>query len=117
MYYVEYRVVCLLFVVGSPTECGGGCYVTSRRGSADYGPFLRRMSTCSRDSGYDMNIRRLSLCSSGSEQNGFCQSRSNSGIAMTHLPENVTRMPSGPDGTRGFFGRSARMPVPIEPTC
>ncbi|XP_032665418.1 la-related protein 6-like [Odontomachus brunneus] len=116
-YHHESRRYSCCSSTGSPMECGGGCYVTSRRGSADYGPFLRRMSTCSRDSGYDMNIRRLSLCSSGSEQNGFCQSRSNNGIAMTHLPENVTRMPSGPDGTRGFFGRSARMPVPIEPTC
>lgn len=104
-------------VIGSAMECGGGCYVADRRGSADYGSFLRRLSTCSRDSGYDMNMRRLSLCSSNSEQNGFCRSKSNSDIAMAHLPENVTRMPSGPDGTRGFFGRSARMPMSAEPTC
>ncbi|EZA53822.1 hypothetical protein X777_06639 [Ooceraea biroi] len=103
-------------IQGSSMEHEESCYITSRRESIDYGSFLRRLSTCSRDSGYDMNIRRLSLCSSGSEQNGFCRSRSNSGITMMHLPENVMRMPSGPDGTRGFFCRSAKMSMPIEPT-
>ncbi|XP_063974045.1 la-related protein 6 [Diachasmimorpha longicaudata] len=89
------------FNYGSPT----GFYQTTRRGSTDCGPFLRRLSTCSRDSGYEAT-RRLSSCSSSSESCGGFRSRSNSGfVVMAHLPENVTRMPSGPDGTRGF-GRS-----------
>lgn len=109
------KIIGLPFIVGSFMECGGNCYVANRRGSAEYGPFLRRSSTsCNHDSSYDINIRRLSLCPTNSEQNGFCRSKSNSGTAITHLPENVTRMPSGPDGSRGFFGRSAR--IPIEPT-
>lgn len=79
-----------------------GCYQPTRRGSADCGPFLRRLSSCSRDSGYE-GARRLSSCSSSSESCGGFRSRSNSGfVVMAHLPENVTRMPSGPDGTRGF---------------
>ncbi|XP_076619977.1 la ribonucleoprotein translational regulator Achilles [Colletes latitarsis] len=103
----------------SSSECNGACYHSSRRGSADYGPFLRRLSACSRDSGFDGGARRLSFCSPGAEQGSFCRPRSNSGIALTHLPENVTRMPSGPDGTRGF-GRSPKMntmPPTMEPTC
>lgn len=101
--------------IGSSAECERDCYFANRRGSADYGSFLRRLSMCNRDSGYDTNIRRLSLCSSSPEQNGFYRSRSSNGIAMMHLPENVTRMPAGPDGTRGFFARSTRMF--IKPTC
>lgn len=103
----------------SSTECNGACYHSSRRGSADYGPYLRKLSACSRDSGFDTGMRKLSLCSSGSEQGGYCRPRSNSGIALTHLPENVTRMPSGPDGTRGF-GRPSKMNVmspQMEHTC
>ncbi|KZC13925.1 PREDICTED: la-related protein 6 [Dufourea novaeangliae] len=102
----------------SGSECNSACYHSSRRGSTDYGPFLRRLSACSRDSGFDAGARRLSLCSSGSEQTTYCRPRSNSGIALTHLPENVTRMPSGPDGTRGF-GRPLKinaMSPSIEPT-
>ncbi|XP_043502752.1 la-related protein 6 isoform X2 [Polistes fuscatus] len=72
----------------SSTECNGTCYNPSRRGSVDCGPFF--------------------------QQNNFCRSRNNNGLIMTHLPENVTRMPSGPDGTRGF-GRPPRM-NPITPT-
>ncbi|XP_014602101.1 PREDICTED: la-related protein 6 isoform X1 [Polistes canadensis] len=98
----------------SSTDCNGTCYNPSRRGSVDCGPFFRRLSSCSRDSGYDPGVRRLSLCSSIPEQNNFCRSRNNNGLIMTHLPENVTRMPSGPDGTRGF-GRPPRM-NPITPT-
>ena len=116
-YYQENRRFSCCSSSGS--ECNGGCYHSSRRGSADYGPFFRRLSSCSRDSGLDTGARRLSLCSSGSEQGGFCRPRSNSGIAFTHLPENVTRMPSGPDGTRGF-GRPPKMNAMsphMEPTC
>ena len=117
-YYPENRRFSCCSSSGS--ECNGVCYhSSSRRGSADYGPFIRRLSACSRDSGYDVGVRRLSLCSSGSEQAGYCRPRSNSGIALTHLPENVTRMPSGPDGTRGF-GRPPKMNAmapPMEPTC
>ncbi|OAD61955.1 La-related protein 6 [Eufriesea mexicana] len=116
-YYQENRRFSCCSSSGS--ECSGVCYHSSRRGSADYGPILRRLSACSRDSAYDAGSRRLSLCSSGSEQSGYCRPRSNSGIALTHLPENVTRMPSGPDGTRGF-GRPPKMnvmPPPMEPTC
>lgn len=102
-----------LLIVGSPRECGAD-YITTRRKSADSGSFLKRLPTYSRDSSYDMNVRRLSLCSLNSEQNKLCRLRSNSNIAMTHLPENVMRMPSGPDGTRGFFGRSTRTPMSIE---
>lgn len=118
-YYQENRRFSCCSGTGPGVECNGVCYPSSRRGSADYGPFLRRLSACSRDSGFDAGARRLSLCSSGSEQSGFCRSRSNSGIAIPHLPENVTRMPSGPDGTRGF-GRPLRMnPLapPMEPAC
>lgn len=118
-YYQENRRFSCCSNSGSGAECNGACYSSSRRGSADYGPFLRRLSACSRDSGFDPGARRLSLCSSGSEQSGFCRSRSNSGIAIPHLPENVTRMPSGPDGTRGF-GRPARMnplAAPMEHAC
>lgn len=89
-------------------ECRGSCYITNRRGSADYGPLSRKFSKCSHD--FDTNIRRTSLCSLNSEQNMFCRSRSNNNIAIMHVPENVMRMPSGPDGTRGFFfDRSAKM--------
>ncbi|XP_066603038.1 la-related protein 6 [Prorops nasuta] len=98
----------------SSTDCGGNCFNPMRRGSADYGPFFRRLSACSRDSGFDAGSRRTS-CSSTTEQT-FFRPRSNSNVAFAHLPENVTRMPSGPDGTRGF-GRPPRMnPVssPIE---
>lgn len=94
--------------IGTPMDCRGSCYITNRRGSADYGP--RRVSTYSRD--FDMNVRRSSLCSTNSEQNIFYRTRSNNSIAMTHVPENVTRMPSGPDGTRGFFIR--RISTPLE---
>lgn len=97
----------LSFITGSPLECRGSCYIANRRGSADYGPLLRRLSTCNRN--FDTSTRRSSLCSSSSEQDVFHRSRSNNSIAMTHVPENVTRMPSGPDGTRGFFGRSTRI--------
>lgn len=108
----------LSFVVGSITECEANCHVAARRRSAEYSSFLRRSSTCNHDSGYDIkNIRRLSLCPANSEHDGFCRSRGNSGIAIAHLPVNVTRMPSGPDGTRGFFSRSAKTPLTIEPTC
>ncbi|XP_043266508.1 la-related protein 6 isoform X2 [Venturia canescens] len=102
-------------VPGSPTPGYGYGYEytnsnnfygqTGRRGSADCGPFLRRLSSCSRDSGFfDQNNRRLSSCSSSSDScSGSFRPRSNSSfLLMAHLPENVTRMPSGPDGTRGF---------------
>lgn len=95
-------------------ECRDSCYIVHRRGSADYGgPSSRRLSTYTRD--FDTNIRRSSLCSLNSEQNVFRRSRSNNSIAMTHVPENITRMPAGPDGTRGFFGRSARISTSVEP--
>lgn len=97
---------------GLPMECRGICYIANRRGSADCGPLSRRLSTYNRD--FDMNIRRSSLCSSNSEQNVFYRARSNNSITMTHVPENVTRMPSGPDGTRGFFIRSTRISTPLE---
>ncbi|KAG8040898.1 hypothetical protein G9C98_001886 [Cotesia typhae] len=85
---------------------GSFYHQTGRRGSAECGTFLRRLSNCSRDSGYDAGTRRLSSCSSGSDSCSGFRSRSNSGfVLMAHLPENVTRLPSGPDGTRGF-GRS-----------
>ncbi|KAL2729466.1 la-related protein 6 isoform X1 [Vespula squamosa] len=118
-YQQNRRFSCCSGGSASSNECNGTCYNPSRRGSVDCGPFFRRLSTCSRDSGFDSGVRRLSLCSSISEQNNFCRSRNNNGLTMTHLPENVTRMPSGPDGTRGF-GRPPRMnPITatIEPTC
>lgn len=99
----------------SGSDCSGGCFSPTRRGSGDCGPFLRRLSACSRDSGYEMGTRRLSSCSSSSET-GFFRPRSNSGIVVTHLPENITRLPSGPDGTRGF-GRPPRMATSMEPAC
>lgn len=97
---------------GSGSDCGGG-FNPSRRGSGDCGPFLRRLSACSRDSGFDVGLRRLSACSSGSD-NSYGRSRSNSAAGANHLPDNVTRMPSGPDGTRGF-GRPPRMNHIINP--
>ncbi|XP_043678715.1 la-related protein 6 isoform X1 [Vespula pensylvanica] len=118
-YQQNRRFSCCSGGSASSNECNGTCYNPSRRGSVDCGPFFRRLSTCSRDSGFDSGVRRLSLCSSISEQNNFCRSRNNNGLTMTHLPENVTRMPSGPDGTRGF-GRPPRMnPITptMEPTC
>ncbi|KOC65129.1 La-related protein 6 [Habropoda laboriosa] len=115
-YYQENRRFSCCSSSGS--ECQGPCYHSSRRGSADYGPFLRRLSACSRDSGFDAGTRRLSLCSSGSEQGTYCRPRSNSGITLTHLPENVMRMPSGPDGTRGFGRPKINIMSPaMEPTC
>ncbi|XP_025073495.1 la-related protein 6 isoform X3 [Pogonomyrmex barbatus] len=98
---------------GASMECRGNCYIGNRRGSTDYKPLLRRLSTCNRID-FDTNIRTSTLCSSSSEQNVFHRSRSNSIIAMTHAPENVTRMPSGPDGTRGFLNRSAKISMPAE---
>lgn len=118
-YHQENRRISCCSSSGSGVECSGACYPSSRRGSTDYGQFIRKLSSCSRDSGFDAGTRRLSMCSSGSEQSSFCRPRSNSGVALTHLPENITRMPSGPDGTRGF-GRTPRMnslPSPIGPTC
>lgn len=103
---------------GSSGECPGNYYNPVRRGSADCGPYLRRLSSCSRDSGFEVPPRRLSMCSSGSEQNSsYCRPRSNSSITMPHLPENIIRLPAGPDGTRGF-GRSPRVNrSTVEPTC
>ncbi|XP_078037452.1 la ribonucleoprotein translational regulator Achilles [Augochlora pura] len=100
----------------SGSECNTACYHSSRRGSADYGSYMRKLSACSRDSGFDMSPRRLSQCSTGSEQITFCRPRSNSGVTLRHLPENVTRMPSGPNGTRGF-DRPAKMDHAMEPIC
>ncbi|XP_046426332.1 la-related protein 6 [Neodiprion fabricii] len=98
---------------GSGSDCATG-FNPSRRGSSDCGPFLRRLSACSRDSGFDNGGRRLSACSSGSDAS-FGRSRSNSGGAgVNHLPDNITRMPSGPDGTRGF-GRPPRMNMMMNP--
>ncbi|XP_039302543.1 la-related protein 6 isoform X2 [Solenopsis invicta] len=113
LYHHENRPYSCCSATGSPMECRGSCYIINRRGSADYGSSSRRFSTYSRD--FDANIRRSSLCSSNSEQNVFCRSRSNNSITMMHVPENVTRMPAGPDGTRGFFGRSTRISASIEP--
>lgn len=91
-------------------------YQSGRRGSADCGPFLRRLSNCSRDSGYD-STRRLSSCSSSSDSCSGFRSRSNSGfVLMAHLPENVTRLPSGPDGTRGFGRNSGNNPTTAQST-
>lgn len=118
-YQPNRRFSCCSGGSASSSECNGTCYSPSRRGSVDCGPFLRRLSSCSRDSGFDQGVRRLSLCSSISEQSSYCRTRSVNAVNMTHLPENVTRMPSGPDGTRGF-GRPARMnsmTSTMEPAC
>lgn len=115
-YHHENRRYSCCSSTGSSTEWERDRYIANRRESAEYGSFFRRLSMCNRDSGYDTNMRKLSLCSSSSEQSGFYRSRSNNGITMMHLPENVTRMPAGPDGTRGFFGRSTRMKF-VKPTC
>ncbi|XP_011864607.1 PREDICTED: la-related protein 6 [Vollenhovia emeryi] len=107
------RYPCCSAAGSSPMECRASCYIANRRGSADCGPLSRRISTYSRD--IDTNVRRASLCSTNSEQNVFYRSRSNNSIAIMHVPENVMRMPSGPDGTRGFFDRSVRI-TPVGPT-
>lgn len=60
----------------------------------------RRVSACSlsgSESGYN---RRMSSCSDSSGP----RSRSNS--SAFHLPENVVRMPQGPDGSKGFRQRA-----------
>ncbi|XP_077276888.1 la ribonucleoprotein translational regulator Achilles isoform X2 [Temnothorax americanus] len=111
-YHHENRRYSCCSATGSPMECRGSCYIANRRGSADYGPLSRRLSTYSRD--YDTNIGRGSLCSSNSEHNVFHRARSTNNIAIMHVPENVMRMPSGPDGTRGFFGRFVRR-TSVEP--
>ncbi|XP_008559293.1 la-related protein 6 [Microplitis demolitor] len=102
---------------------GAFYHQTGRRGSAECGTFIRRLSNCSRDSGYDAGSRRLSSCSSGSDSCSGFRPRSNSGfVLMAHLPENVTRLPSGPDGTRGF-GRSnsavetSTSKTSVDPSC
>ncbi|KAL6261330.1 hypothetical protein P5V15_008850 [Pogonomyrmex californicus] len=112
-YHHESRRYSCCSSAGASMECRGNCYIGNRRGSTDYKPLLRRLSTCNRID-FDTNIRTSTLCSSSSEQNVFHRSRSNSIIAMTHAPENVTRMPSGPDGTRGFLNRSAKISMPAE---
>ncbi|KAK0090309.1 hypothetical protein PV325_001540 [Microctonus aethiopoides] len=107
-----------------PNGNGLSYHQNGRRASAECGPFLRRLSTCSRDSGCDPGGRRLSSCSSGSDSCSGFRSRSNSGfVLMAHLPENVTRLPSGPDGTRGFgrnnitTGNSTSTTNAIESSC
>lgn len=117
-YYPQNRRFSCCSGSGSGSDCSGACFNPARRGSGDCGPFLRRLSACSRDSGYEVGTRRMSSCSSSSET-GFFRPRSNSGVVVTHLPENITRLPSGPDGTRGF-GRPPRMnpmATPLEPAC
>ncbi|GLV43559.1 Achilles [Carabus blaptoides fortunei] len=65
----------------------------------------RRISNCSltgSESGSGYATRRMSSSSITSDSSGP-RSRSNS--SAFHLPENVLRMPQGPDGSRGFRQR------------
>lgn len=65
----------------------------------------RRISNCSltgSESGSGYATRRMSSSSMTSDSSGP-RSRSNS--SAFHLPENVLRMPQGPDGSRGFRPR------------
>lgn len=57
------------------------------------------------ESGSSYAARRMSACSytSDSSCGGGLRSRSNS--SAFHLPENVVRMPQGPDGSKGFRNR------------
>lgn len=79
----------------------------SSRDSSESSLYLsRRVSACSlsgSDGGY--YNRRMSSCSQTSESSGP-RSRSNS--SAFHLPENVMRMPQGPDGSKGFRQRFAQ---------
>ncbi|KAB0803657.1 hypothetical protein PPYR_00627 [Photinus pyralis] len=75
----------------------------SSRDSSDSNLFLpRKYSTCSSISmdGSSFITRRMSSCSQSSE-NGCARSRSNSAA----FPENIVRMPQGPDGSKGFRQR------------
>lgn len=82
---------------------------SSSRDSSDSSLYLsRRVSACSL-SGSEYGSyynRRMSSCSQTSESSGP-RSRSNSS-AFQHLPENVLRMPQGPDGSKGFRQRFAQ---------
>lgn len=49
--------------------------------------------------------RRMSSCSYSSESS--CGGRSRSNSSAFHLPENVVRMPQGPDGSKGFRPRTS----------
>lgn len=76
----------------------------SSRDSSDSSLYLsRRVSACSL-SGSESGFynRRMSSCSVTSESSSP-RSRSNS--SAFHLPENVVRMPQGPDGSKGFRQR------------
>uniref|UniRef100_A0A1B6GUQ7 SUZ-C domain-containing protein n=2 Tax=Cuerna arida TaxID=1464854 RepID=A0A1B6GUQ7_9HEMI len=66
------------------------------------GPYCPRPRTNSAVAIQDpVTGRRISLGSdSDSGKVGFQRQRSNNGI---HLPENIVRMPRGPDGGRGFI--------------
>lgn len=77
------------------------------RDSSDSNLFLpRKFSTCSIssvESGSNGFLnRRMSNCSQNSDTSS---SRSRSNSAAFHLPENVVRMPQGPDGSKGFRQR------------
>lgn len=76
----------------------------SSRDSSESSLYLsRRVSACSlsgSENGY--YNRRMSSCSQTSDSSGP-RSRSNS--SAFHLPDNVLRMPQGPDGSRGFRQR------------
>ncbi|KAF5292335.1 hypothetical protein FQA39_LY03369 [Lamprigera yunnana] len=75
----------------------------SSRDSSDSNLFLpRKFSNCSSISSMDSNYlsRRMSSCSQSSD-NGAVRSRSNSAA----FPENILRMPQGPDGSKGFRQR------------
>lgn len=76
----------------------------SSRDSSESSLYLsRRVSACSL-SGSDCGSfnRRMSSCSQTSESSGP-RSRSNS--SAFHLPENILRLPQGPDGSKGFKQR------------
>lgn len=78
------------------------------RDSSDSNLFLpRKFSACSISSveggSNGFLNRRMSSCSQTSDSSGP-RSRSNS--TAFHLPENVLRMPQGPDGSKGFRQRT-----------
>lgn len=77
----------------------------SSRDSSDSSLFLaRRISNCSLSGPENYNYnRRMSSASQTSDSSGS-RSRSNSS-AFQPYTENVTRMPRGPDGSRGFRQR------------
>lgn len=95
----------------SGADCASGSEAEDRPGGRSK-RFARRSSSSASRSSVELGPwllqRRLSANkdAAGNPNGDFFRARSNSGAG--HLPENVLRLPRGPDGTRGFGPRIPR---------